>query len=276
LSREDDEYKKEKILEKLEKSESVEMEVIVSQDADEIEKMAVYDIDMKEIRGRLKQKTTDGKSSLLETEFKNPDSNLRIVFVCAMWLTGFDVPNLSTLYLDKPLRNHTLMQTIARANRVSEGKTNGLIVDYIGVFKNLQKALALYASTGGEEFPISPKSDLVEKLERELAGIEEFLESKDILLSRFFEADEQEKILLLERSANIILENSSVKKSFLGNASDLYQTYLSVLPDPRGEEFYLKVIIIKTIAHRVRTVGSKSIDISAVQEEMEELLDKSI
>jgi type I restriction enzyme, R subunit len=276
LSREDDEYKKEKILEKLEKSESVEMEVIVSQDADEIEKMAVYDIDMKEIRGRLKQKTTDGKSSLLETEFKNPGSNLRIVFVCAMWLTGFDVPNLSTLYLDKPLRNHTLMQTIARANRVSEGKTNGLIVDYIGVFKNLQKALALYASTGGEEFPISPKSDLVEKLERELAGIEEFLESKDILLSRFFEADEQEKILLLERSANIILENSSVKKSFLGNASDLYQTYLSVLPDPRGEEFYLKVIIIKTIAHRVRTVGSKSIDISAVQEEMEELLDKSI
>jgi len=75
----------------------------------------------------------------LETKFKDPDSNLRIVFVCAMWMTGFDVPNLSTLYLDKPLKNHTLMQTIARANRVYPGKTNGLIVDYIGVFRNLQK-----------------------------------------------------------------------------------------------------------------------------------------
>jgi type I restriction enzyme R subunit len=276
LSRENDEYKKNKIVEKLDTSERVEMGVIVSQDADEIEKMAQYDIDMKEIRGRMKQKTTDGKSSLLETEFKNPDSSLRIVFVCAMWLTGFDVPNLSTLYLDKPLRNHTLMQAIARANRVAENKPNGLIVDYIGVFKNLQKALALYASTGSTEYPISPKSDLVEKLEKKLQDLEKFLELKDIYLDKFFQANEQEKIALLERSANILLENSNVKKAFLADASDLYQTYLSVLPDPSGEEFYLKVIIIKTIAHRVRTVGSKSIDISAVQGEMEDLLDKSI
>ena len=69
----------------------------------------------------------------LDKEFKDADKPLRIVFVCAMWLTGFDVKCLSNIYLDKPLKAHTLMQTIARANRVFEGKSNGLIIDYIGV-----------------------------------------------------------------------------------------------------------------------------------------------
>src|SRR5437588_11581290 len=86
----------------------------------------------------------------LETKLKTEDDALGTVFVCAMWITGFDVPSLSTLYLDKPMRNHTLMQTIARANRVFGDKLNGLIVDYVGVFRSLQKALAIYgASSGG-------------------------------------------------------------------------------------------------------------------------------
>ena len=85
----------------------------------------------------------------LETKFKNPDDPLRIVFVCAMWITGFDVPSCSTMYLDKPMKNHTLMQTIARANRVWRDKQNGLIVDYVGIFRNLQKALAIYGTTRG-------------------------------------------------------------------------------------------------------------------------------
>ncbi len=85
----------------------------------------------------------------------------RIVFVCAMWMTGFDVPSCSTIYLDKPMRNHTLMQTIARANRVFGDKVNGLIVDYIGVFRDLQRALAIYGSgVGGEagagDLPVRP------------------------------------------------------------------------------------------------------------------------
>ena len=115
------------------------MAVVVSQSQNEIADMEEFEIDMRLLRARMQ--TED-----LETKFKDPDSNLRIVFVCAMWITGFDVLNLSTLYLDKPLKNHTLMQTIARTNRVYPGKTNGLIVDYIGVFRNLQKALSIYAT----------------------------------------------------------------------------------------------------------------------------------
>src|SRR5438105_10991883 len=98
----------------------------------------------------------------LDELFKDPDSKLRFAFVCAMWITGFDVPSCSTIYLDKPMRNHTLMQTIARANRVEPGKVAGLIVDYVGVFRDLQKALAIYAaptasSTGVLDNPIEDK-----------------------------------------------------------------------------------------------------------------------
>ena len=92
----------------------------------------------------------------LDERFKDPDDPLRLVFVCAMWMTGFDAPSCSTIYLDRPMRNHTLMQTIARANRVFPEKENGLIVDYIGVFRNLEKALAIYGAATGDERVDSP------------------------------------------------------------------------------------------------------------------------
>jgi type I restriction enzyme R subunit len=94
----------------------------------------------------------------LDDAFKNEEHPFRIAIVCAMWLTGFDVPSLSTLYLDKPLKAHTLMQAIARANRVNAGKNNGLIVDYCGILKNLRKALATFAGTqpGGGGWGIRP------------------------------------------------------------------------------------------------------------------------
>ena len=92
----------------------------------------------------------------LDDAFKEEEHPFRIAIVCAMWLTGFDVPCQSTLYLDKPLKAHTLMQAIARANRVNEGKNNGLIVDYCGVLKNLRKALATFAGQGDSGPPPPP------------------------------------------------------------------------------------------------------------------------
>ena len=100
----------------------------------------------------------------LDEKFKAPDDPLRLVFVCAMWITGFDVPTCSTVYIDKPMKNDTLMQTIARANRVAPGKPRGLIVDYVGVFRNLKEALAIYAKPrpGVTTDPIQGKEELVE------------------------------------------------------------------------------------------------------------------
>src|SRR2546426_1059100 len=138
------------------------MAVVVSQGPNEIAELAAKGVDIPPHRRRMV--TED-----LATKFKDPDDSLQLVFVCAMWMTGFDVPSCSTIYLDKPMRNHTLMQTIARANRVFPNKTNGVIVDYIGVFRSLQQALAIYGSGGttvlhDRETPVKDKAALVSEL----------------------------------------------------------------------------------------------------------------
>lgn len=270
LSRTSDEYEREKIIDQLERHENVDMAVVVSQSQNEIADLEPFEIDMKPLRQRML--TED-----LEDEFKKPNSNLRIVFVCAMWMTGFDVPNLSTLYLDKPLKNHTLMQTIARANRVAEGKTNGLIVDYIGVFKNIEKALALYASSGvDEEEIIKSKDELVEDLKKTLEKTKQFLKPLEIDIDVLLQVDNEQKLLLIEQYANKILENPKDKKTFLNLSSDLYIAYKSVLPDPSAEDFYNQVTAIRVISSRIREVGENSVDLSQVKNDLEKLLDRSI
>lgn len=273
LSRASDEREQEKILAKLEQHENVDMAVMVSlgDNQNEVADMAEFAIDVKPIRERILRED-------LEEEFKKADSNLRIIFVCAMWMTGFDVPNLSTLYLDKPLKNHTLMQTIARANRVAdEGKKNGLIVDYIGVFKNIERALALYAANGTDEDEIiKSKDELVADLKNTLASVKDFLRGEQIEIAPLLEAPSGQKLLLLEKYADIIVGQQEKKKKFLNLASDLQSAYRSVLPDPDAEHFYAEVTAIRVLASRIRDVGSRSIDVSPVKKDLEDLLDKSI
>jgi type I restriction enzyme R subunit len=273
LSRATDEREHEKILEKLEQHENVDMAVMVSlgDNQNEIANMEEFEIDVKPIRERI----IHGN---LEDEFKKPDSNLRIIFVCAMWMTGFDVPNLSTLYLDKPLKNHTLMQTIARANRVAdEGKKNGLIVDYIGVFKNIERALALYAANGVDEDEIiKSKDELLNDLKNTLRSVEEFLTDEQIELKPLLEAPSDQKLLLLEKYANTIIGNEEIKKKFLNLTTNLQSAYRSVLPDPSAEDYYKEVTAVRVLASRIRDVGSRSIDVSQVKKDLEDLLDKSI
>ena len=123
---------------KIQYMEQTDMAVVVSQSQNEIDNLKTKGVDILPHRKRMNDQD-------LDTKFKDPDDPFRIVFVCAMWMTGFDVPSCSTIYLDKPQRNHTLMQTIARANRVFGDKVNGLIVDYVGIFRDLERALAIYA-----------------------------------------------------------------------------------------------------------------------------------
>jgi type I restriction enzyme R subunit len=132
------------------------MAVIVSPSQNEIALMAKRGLNIEPHRRRMVNEDMDEK-------FKAPDDPLRLVFLWAMWITGFDVPTCSTVYIDKPMKNHTLMQTIARANRVAPGKQAGLIVDYVGVFRNLKEALAIYAQPrpGVMTDPIEGKGELV-------------------------------------------------------------------------------------------------------------------
>jgi len=273
LSRTTDEREKEKILAKLEQHENVDMAVMVSLggNQNEIADMEEYEIDVKPIRERI----IHGN---LEEEFKKADSNLRIIFVCAMWMTGFDVPNLSTLYLDKPLKNHTLMQTIARANRVAdEGKKNGIIVDYIGIFKNIKRALALYAATGTDEGDIiRNKDELIEDLKNMLNKVRAFLNELQIDIVRLLAVPSEEKLKLLEQYANVLVSKKASKVKFLNLASDLQSAYRSVLPNPEAEDYYKEVTAIRVLASRIRDVGVASVDVSQVRKDLEDLLDKSI
>ncbi len=273
LSRAKDEREHEKILAKLEQHENVDMAVMVSlgDNQNEIADMEEFEIDVKPIRDRI----IHGN---LEEEFKKADSNLRIIFVCAMWMTGFDVPNLSTLYLDKPLKNHTLMQTIARANRVADAdKKNGLIVDYIGVFKNIERALALYAASGVDKDEIiKSKDELLEDLKSTLKTVKHFLSAIQIELKPLLEAPGDQKLLLLEKFADLIIGKQEIKKKFLNLASDLQSAYRSVLPDPSAEDYYKEVTAVRVLASRIRDVGAQSVDVTQVKKDLEDLLDKSI
>src|SRR6266566_1117369 len=157
------------------------MAVVVSQSQNEIEEFKKKGLDIGTHRKRMVKED-------LEKKFKKSDDPLRIVFVCAMWITGFDVPSCSTIYLDKPMKNHTLMQTIARANRVFGEKNNGLIVDYVGVFRDLQKALSVYGSASGGgvepgECPIQKKDELVVALEVAIEDAKKFCTERGVVLN---------------------------------------------------------------------------------------------
>src|SRR3989344_7386739 len=270
LSRAKDEFEQGKIQEEIEKLEKVDMAVMVSQSQNEIDDLVPFEIDMRPLRERILKED-------LEEKFKKDGSNLKIAFVCAMWLTGFDVPTLSTLYLDKPLKNHTLMQTIARANRVAAGKTNGIIVDYIGVFKNVEKALALYASTKtGDDEIIKNKEELLEELVFVLKQTKVFLKKYSVELPVLLGCPNEQKLLLIEKYANKLLENNETKKDFLNLSADLYNAYQAVLPDPDAEDYYEEVTAVRVIASRVRDIGLQSFDTSPVKRDLEKLLDKSI
>jgi len=270
VSKARDEHEKEMLREHAQRYENIDMAVVVSQSQNEIADMEQFEIDMRPLRARILNED-------LETKFKDPTSNLRIVFVCAMWMTGFDVPNLSTLYLDKPLKNHTLMQTIARANRVYPDKTNGLIVDYIGVFRNLQKALAIYASNNkGDDEIIKEKDELVEILFSTVAKTRQFLKTLELDINELLEAKDVEKIRLVDVFTNKILQDEKTKQQYLELAGDAHKYYKAVLPEPKAEDYYQEVTAYKVIASRIREVIDEETDVSQVKKDLENLLDRSI
>ena len=246
------------------------MAVVVSQSQNEIDDLKRRDVDIKPHRQRMIRED-------LDTKFKNPDDPFRIVFLCAMWTTGFDVPACSTIYLDKPQRNHTLMQTIARANRVYKEKVNGLIVDYIGIFRNLEKALAIYAtgSNGDRSNPIADKSELIAELKNAIAEISAFCSSLGIDLTEIEAADSILRIQLIDAAVNQLLVNDETKRNFLEKARNVYKLFKAILPDTEANAFSGICSLINIIARKIKNLR-EPVDISEVEDAVEELLDRSI
>ena len=250
--------------------EETDMAVVVSPGQNEIDDLNQRGVDIIPHRARMNAED-------LDTKFKDPDDHFRIAFVCAMWITGFDVPSCSTIYLDKPQRNHTLMQTIARANRVFEDKNNGLIVDYIGIFRSLEKALAIYATgpdTEGET-PIADKLKLVEKLRKAIAEISEFCEGLGIDLVAAQTDNALQNISHINDAMERILINDETKRNYLQHATNVTKLYKAILPDPSAHEFTRFCQLINIIAQKIRNLTPPA-DISGVMTEVEGLLDRSI
>lgn len=195
---------------KLEWMKETEMAVVISQEQNEIQTFQKWGLDIKTHREKMEKRE-------LDKEYKDSDSKLRVVFVCAMWLTGFDVKTLSCLYIDKPMKAHTLMQTIARANRVAEGKTNGLIIDYMGIVKALRQALADYTANqggnGGED-PTIDKKELIQHVINVIATATAFLKEHDFELDDLIQAENFLKLDMLKTAANAMCETAEIRKSY--------------------------------------------------------------
>ncbi len=216
----------------------------------------------------------------LEQSFKDPDSPLRIVFVCAMWLTGFDVPSCSTLYLDKPMKNHTLMQTIARANRVFPEKNNGLIVDYVGIFRNLQKALAIYgpASGGGVkpgDSPVEDKEELLTMLRSAVAEVSEWCQSKGVNVQEILPLPTLERIKAYKDAAEKLIYPNEDKKEFINKVNLFVRIHKAVMPDPVAHEFDAFRSAITSIRDMLKP-DSSQISIDGVLSDVEDILDDAI
>lgn len=209
----------------------VDMAIIVSEEADEEEKFLAQGMDFSIHRRKMNEISPEGKD--IEDRFKDEKDNLCLVFVCAMWLTGFDVPSLSTLYLDKPMKGHTLMQAIARANRVFPGKSCGIIVDYVNVFKYMQQALSDYASGGdGGEYPAKNIEQLILNIDQVIAEIDKFLLSLGISLDKILEEEDTlEQVEMLRKAYVKILEKDEWKDRFNVLANLLQNLYDASKPE---------------------------------------------
>ncbi|MFP7754341.1 type I restriction endonuclease subunit R [Thermodesulfobacteriota bacterium B35] len=271
------------------------MAVVISEEQGEVEKFRKWDLDIQPHRKLIKE-GMDLPPSMrekpqfrnmqrmdLDEAFKEEEHPFRIAIVCAMWLTGFDVPSLSTLYLDKPLKAHTLMQAIARANRVNEGKNNGLIVDYCGILKNLRKALATFAGQadgghggkGGEREPARPEEELLAELKEAISFIRTFLADRgasldDIITKTGF--DRNAAIVAAKEAAN---ENDETRKRFEVMCREVFKKFKACI-NVRGVNARRKEYDAVNIVYKSLQQDRDRADITDIIRQLHKVVDEAI
>ena len=222
----------------LKRVEETEVCVVVSGEQNEVDKFRKMKLEIEPHRKKMVDRD-------LEVEFKDANNPFRLVIVCAMWITGFDVPCVSTVYLDKPIKGHTLMQTIARANRVyDDEKENGLIVDYGNVYQKLREAYEIYGEADGKQQGVDGFSeedsqggiDRIEVLALEL--MQSIAAVRALLLELEFELDglsnctsHIEKLGLLKTAMNCVCLNASTRTTFEFSARDVFRKYKALYPE---------------------------------------------
>jgi len=266
---------------------SVEMAVVISDPSADKKKFTDAELNIEPHIQRMEQLDEHGHD--IETNFKDPEHPLQLVFVCAMWLTGFDAPTVSTLYLDKPMKDHSLMQTIARANRVSSytirgynsemiEKRNGDIVDYYNVFRNMKKALKDYAlgDEGDDEKPVKEKKALFTLLDDAIAQTLVFCKERDIDLHAItLEGGTFKNIAKFNEYADILLSLDDWRKSYYVFDNTVSSLYEACKPEIFEQALRPEIAVIQFLRGVVDSLVQQ-VDINAVSQKISELLDESV
>ncbi|MBU1065766.1 type I restriction endonuclease subunit R, partial [bacterium] len=271
------------------------MAVVISEEQGEVDTFRKWGLDIKPHRKLLKQgfdipehlrkqPEYSGMQRLdPDSAFKEENHPFRIAIVCAMWLTGFDVPCLTTLYLDKPLKAHTLMQAIARANRIYEGKNNGLIVDYCGILKNLRKALATFAGQGDtghggndtEINPIRSNKKLLADLAETIEFVEKFLKKSNASLEDIIVKTGFEKNAAIAKSKEAANENDETRKRFEVMCREVFKKFKACINIKKINDYRDKYEAINIIYRSLQEDRNKS-DIWDIIKQLHEIIDKNI
>lgn len=269
---------------KLKKVEETEVCVIVSSEQNEVDKFRKMNLDIATHRKKLAERD-------LETEFKDEENPFRLAIVCAMWITGFDAPCVSTVYLDKPIKGHTLMQTIARANRVyDDEKENGLIVDYGNVYKQLEKAYSVYGEGGKSEGGSDKKSEkgnnerpfellegLAEELKESIRQTKGYLNELGFDLGLLSNADAKlmEKIANIKKATNCVCLNETTRTKFEVMARDVFRKYQALYPEEQIKPFIRSFNAIEAI-YQALNQQTKAADVISIIMQLQQVVNKSI
>jgi len=279
IKNEEDQQEELQLKRKLKKVEETEVCVVVSSEQNEVDKFRKMKLDIAIHRKKYNERD-------LEKEFKDVENPFRFAIVCAMWITGFDAPSISTVYLDKPIKGHTLMQTIARANRVyDDEKENGLIVDYGNVYKQLEKAYAVYGegekgssgggkTTGGES-PVEKLEKLADELKESIRATKGYLKELGFNLSDLMNAKPMEKLAKINEATDIITLNETTRTKFEMMGRDVFRKYKALYPEDEIKPFIKQFNAIEAIYDALNQ-KVKTADITEIMMQLQAVVNDSV
>lgn len=252
--------------------------VVISSEQNEIDKFKKMNLNIQSHRRKMVERN-------LEKEFKDEEHPFRLAIVCAMWITGFDAPAISTVYLDKPIKGHTLMQTIARANRVyDDEKENGLIVDYGNVYQQLEKAYAIYGegdkgseNSGGkkEPKPFEQLEAMAGETKQAIAEVEKMLQKENFDLKILIDATSMGKIAAVNNGANAVCRNDESRAKFEIAARNVFRKYKALFPEKQAKKFTSQYNAIDAIYNKLNQ-KIKSADVTEVIMRLQSVVNDSI
>ena len=280
IAQAEDVQEEQELKRKLHRVKETEVCVVVSSEQNEVDKFRKMNLEIAPHRKKIVERD-------LEREFKDAENPFRLVIVCAMWITGFDAPCVSTVYLDKPIKGHTLMQTIARANRIyDDEKENGLIVDYGNVYKQLEKAYSVYgegddrggaggAGSGSDENKIELLIKLAEELKESIRATRGYLKELGFSITELMNAKPMEKIAKINEATDCVSLNESTRTKFEMMARDVFRKYKALYPEDQIKSFIREFNAIEAIYGQLNQ-KVKSADITDIMMQLQAHVNESI